>query len=789
MNDDLKFALRALRKAPAFCLIVIATLSLGIGANTAVFSVLHAAILTPLPYPSPHELVRIYTESGGERSYLSGSALIELRDQIRTLEVATSYTYSERSVDLTDRGRPERVAATMVSANYFDVMGVALLAGRAFTRDEERRDPRVAVVNQRVWQDYLGGDPGALGRTVTMDGVAVQVVGVMPAGFEDPFQPRVEIWLPENLQPGGQNSWGNHYLSAVARLRSGHSFADAVAETRIIAERQAPNYRSGRPPTLALVPLQTDIVGAAGPMLYVLLGAVALLLLLACANVASLLLARAAGRSAELTVRAALGSSRWRIVRQLLVESVALSLTGGVVGLALAFGVSRLLLSAAPVTVLDAGASLDVQVFLYCFAVAFLSGLAFGVVPALHASRPDLETVLREGGRSGGASRRQTRAWNALVVCQVGVALVLLIGAGLLLKSFHRLQRAPLGIVTDGVMTLQVNLPTSRYPTEARRAFYPAFQQRIAALPGVKAVGAVSRLPVTGVYHMWGARLPGTTGWPLQPDQRTIEGDYFKALGIPILRGRTFGPEDHANVERRVVVSESVVNTLFPGVDPLGRQIQVLNANLVIIGVVPDLAVTARAAFRPVVYHSHIQFADNRNWSLVQVIATDGRPGLVEAVRRELQAIDSQLVIHQPQRLDDVIGRERGRERFSLQLIGAFALLALVIAGIGLYGVLAYAVTSRRHEIGIRMALGAQPSSVRGLFVSRGGILAALGIAAGAGAALLATRALQSLVFEISVLDPVVFAVAALMLAAVAAVAAWIPARAATRVEPLEVLR
>ena len=789
MVDDLRFAWRALRKVPAFCTVVIVTLALGIGANTAVFSVLHAAILTPLPYPAPQELVRLYCESGGERSYLAGAPLIELRDQSRTLDVATSYTYSERSVDLTGRGRPERVAATMVSANYFDVMGVPLLAGRAFTRDDERPDPRVAVVSRRVWQDYLGGDPGALERTITMDGVAVRVVGVMPAGFEDPFQPPVEIWFPENLQPGGRNSWGNHYLSVVARLRPGYSYSDAVAETRVIGERQGPNYRSDRSPTLALVPLQTDIVGAAGPMLYVLLGAVALLLLLACANMASLLLARAAGRATELTVRAALGSSRWRIVRQLLVESVVLSLTGGVVGLAFAFGVSRGLTTAAPVTVISAGASLDIQVFFYCFAVALLSGVAFGLVPALHASRPDLETVLREGGRSGGASRRQARAWNALVVCQVGAALVLLVGAGLLLKSFHRLQGVPLGIDPAHVTTVQVNLPTARYATEQRRRFHPAFQERIAALPGVRAVGAISRVPATGDFHLWGTRIPGTSGWPVQPQQRVIEGRYFEAMGIPIVRGRAFGPEDQAAGERRVVVSESVANVLFPNADPLGRQMEVIGTTVTIIGVVPDVAVDVRGRRHAVVYHSHTQFADNRNWSLTQVIATDGpSPGLVDAVRRELHALDAQLVLHQPQPLAEIIGRGQARERFSLQLIGAFAALAVVIAAIGLYGVLAYSVTSRRREIGIRMALGAPASSVRRHFASAGGKLTIAGLAAGALAALIATRALQSLVFEISVTDPFVFAGAAAILAVVGGGAAWIPARNATRVDPLDVL-
>jgi predicted permease len=371
----------------------------------------------------------------------------------------------------------------------------------------------------------------------------------------------------------------------------------------------------------------------------------------------------------------------------------------------------------------------------------------------------------------------------------VGVALVLLVGAGLLLKSLHRLQRVQLGIEPERVWTAQINLPTARYPTEQRRQFHHAFHQRIAALPGVRAVGAVSRLPATGTFHSWGTRIPGTTGWPVQPEQRTIEGRYFEAMGIPILRGRAFGPEDHAAVERRVVVSETVANTLFPGADPIGRSVQVLNATVTIIGVVPDVAVDARGVRHPAVYHSHTQFAENRNWSLTQVIATDGQsPGLADAVRRELHALDPQLVLHQPQLLADVIGRGQARERFSVQLIGAFALVALVIAGIGLYGVLAYTVTSRRREIGIRMALGAQPAAVRAQFVGAGGRLTIAGLVAGAFAALVATRALQSLVFEISVRDPLVFAAAALTLAVVAAAAAWIPARAATRVDPLEVL-
>ena len=789
MLDDMRFAMRGLLKAPGFCLVVVTTLALGLGANTAVFSVLHAAILTRLPYPAPEQLVRIYFERDGERRYLSGPSLVDLRAQSKTMDVASVHTYSESSVDLTDRGRPERVPMTLTSANYFDVLGVTPVAGRPFTRDDERENARVAVISTRLWKEYFGGDVAAVGRSLTMSGRPVQVVGVLPEWFEDPLQPQVEIWMPENLEPGAANGWGNNRLSAIGRIAAGFTLEDARAEAAVVVARQAPNLAARTPITARILPLQDDIVGAAGPMLYVLLGAVGLLLLLAGVNVASLTLARAAARAQEMTVRAALGSSRWRIVRQLLAESVVLSLAGGAAGVFVAYTLSRVLLAAAPVTVLQADRSLDVQVFGYCFAIALVSGLGFGVVPALHASRPDLETVLREGGRGGSAGRRHTRTWNALVVCQVGAALVLLVGAGLLLKSFHRLQRVDLGIDAANVLTFQVSLPEGRYSPEHRRQFHFALHQRIAGLPGVRAAGATSRLPVMGPYNTWGTRLPGTSSWPLLPQQRVIEGAYFETLGIPILRGRTFGREDHAAAERRVVISEAVAQALFPGVDAIGRQVQVTGFMATVIGIVPDTVLTARGARAPAVYHSHTQFADNRNWELTQVVSTSGpSPGVVDGVRRELHAIDPQLVLHQPQLLADVIGGGQARERFSLQLIGAFAALALAIAGIGLYGVLAYTVTSRRREIGIRMALGAQPSSVRGLFVTMGGRLTLLGLAAGAIVAFVATRALRSLLFEISVTDPLVFGSAALTLAIVATAAAWIPAHAATRVDPLEVL-
>jgi predicted permease len=556
------------------------------------------------------------------------------------------------------------------------------------------------------------------------------------------------------------------------------------------------NYGAGAVPRSARVaPLQADAVGGAGRTLWVLFGAVALLLVIACVNVASLFMARGAARQAELAVRSALGCSRWRLVRQLVVESLLLSLAGGVAGLGVAHLVTRVLLGAAPEAIARTGAGvLDASVFLFGFVVAAVAGLAFGTAPAVQFTRPDLERVLREGGRGGTASRRQTRARNALVICQVALALVLLVGAGLLLRSFERLRAADLGIDAAHVLTFDVHLPAGRYEDPARRVgFHRDLQQRVGRLPGVRAAAAVSRLPVTGTYHSWGTRRPDRpprAGSGIQPEQRVIEGDYFAALRIPVLRGRTFSPLDTASAPRRVVISAETMRRVFPDEDPVGRRLNVAGSDVEVIGVVGDVAIGARAARRPMVYHSHTQFADNRNWALTQVVALDrDTPGILSEVRRELAAIDPALVLDQPRMLEDVIGRDVAQERFAMLLLGAFALLALVLAAVGIYGVLSYAVTARGRELGIRMALGASTGSVRRLVVGDGGRLALAGLALGLPAGLAATRALGSLLYGVSATEPMVFAAAAGVLGAAALAASWIPARTATKVDPLQALR
>ena len=793
---DVKYALRSVAASKKFAAIVIATLALGIGANTAVFGVLNAVVLRPLPYDHPERLVRVYHSAGGDdNSYMTGLAAVGYRDQSKALDIAILYTYSVEGADLTDRPEPERVRALPVSADYFRVLGVHPVVGQLFSRADERPNQRLAVVSARIWRKYLDGAADAAGRILQINATPYQVMAVLPAGFDDPLESGIDLWVPLNTQPGGPNSFDNYYLSAIGRLNPGATVAQAKAELATIAAGMQANRPAGAALWSAnVVPLQTDTVGSAGPMLWILLGAVGLLLIIACVNVASLFLARGAARETELAVRAALGCSGWRLVRQLLIESVLLSLAGGIAGLLLAKIISGTLLAAAPAAVSSVGSeALERSVLAFSFGVAVLAGIAFGVAPAIQATRPDLERMLRESGRSSSGGRRQTRARNALVVCQVTLALVLLIGAGLLLRSFDRLRSVDLGVRTSNVLTFAVHLPIGRYgDAEHRARFHRDFQTRLAALPGVRAAAAVSRLPVTGTYHSWGARPadpPDARG--IQAQQRVVEGPYFKAVGIPLLRGRTFGAEDDAKAPRRVVVSQELVRHLFRSEDPIGKRLRVAGAQPEIIGVVGDVALGPRAAARPYVYHSHSQFAGDRNWALMQVVALDAgvSNSFVAEARRELARIDPSLVMYEPKMLDDVIGAGVAQERFALLLVASFALLALVLAAVGIYGVLSYSVSRRTREMGIRMALGAPAASVRTLIVRDGARLAAVGIVLGCAGGYAATRALRSLLFEVSATEPLVFISAAAVLGLVAMAASWIPARAATKADPLQAVR
>jgi putative ABC transport system permease protein len=794
---DIKYAIRSIRSSPRFAAVVVATLALGIGANTAVFGVLYAAVLKPLAYDEPERLVRVYHSAGGEDTYMPGPEAVAYRDRSRTLEFAPVFTYNILGADLTDRAEPERVRTLSVSADYFGVLRVHPILGRAFERDDERRDARVAVVSARIWRTYLGGRGDAIGHPLSLNGIPHRVVAVLPDGFEDPLESSVDVWTPLDLQPGGNNSWDNYYLSAIGRLRPGATLDDARAELATLADALGTEIGSKGRFTAHVAPLQIDTIGSARPMLWILLGAVGLLLVIACVNVASLLLARGAARQTELAVRAALGCSNARLVRQLLIESLLLSLAGAAAGLLLARAVTGALVAAAPPAVARAGGgALEHAVLIFSALVAIVGGIASGTAPALHATRTDLDAALRESSRSG-AGRRQTRARHWLVVCQVALALVLLVGAGLLLRSFDRLRSVALGVRASNVVVFDVHLPSGRYEDPERRArFHRDFLARLNALPGVRAAGAISRLPATGSFHSWGAQrgdAPPDTRFT-QAQQRVIEGPYFDALGIPVLRGRTFDARDDAHAPRRVVISQALVRQLYPTEDPIGKTLRVAGANLEIIGVVGDVALGPRLPVRGYVYHSHSQFAADRNWDLTQAVAIDRSraadvPALLASIRGELSRIDPALVLYQPQMLDEVIGGGVAQDRFALMLVAAFAVLAVALAAIGIYSVLSYAVSRRRREIGIRMALGAPKGALRSMIVGDGARLAGIGVAIGWVAAFGAARLLRSMLFEVSASEPLTFAAAAGLLVGVAVTASALPAIAATRTDPLDAVR
>ena len=792
LRRDLAYAVRSLTAARKFSVIVVATLALGLGANTAVFSVLDAVVLRPLPYPEPDRLVRVHQTVNGDDIYMPGPALLAYRHGSSALDIAPVYTYSSDGADLTGGARPERVTVLPVGADYFRVLGVQAVVGQPFSREDERRDPGVVVVSERIWRDYLGGSPDAIGRSLAVNGVPHRVMAVLPAGFADPLVPGVEIWVPIDLTTASRNQWYNHYLSAVGRLRPGATLAQAQAELSTIAARIASNYPGSKEHRSARVaPLQADAVGTSASLLWMLLGAVGLLLVITCVNVAGLMLARGAARAQEVAVRAALGASRWQLARQLVIESLVLAAAGGAIGIVCAQAVTGALVSAAPDVVARtaAGAGWSLPVFAFGVVFALLAGLAFGLMPALQQARPNLEGVLRESGRGASGGRRHARVRQALVVCQIALALVLVTGAGLLLRSFDRLARADLGMEPADVVTFEVNLPAGRYGEPDRRAaFHQALQERLEAIPGVRAAGAVSRLPVTGMYHDWNVGRADRRG-DVQANQRVVEGRFFEALEIPMVRGRGFGPQDGA-APRQVVINERLARTLFPDEDPVGRPLRVSGGVATIIGVARDVPVDPRVPAPAMVYHLHRQFAANRNWGLVQLLSTSRPEASVLAdVRHVLQGIDPALVVHQPRMLADVIGGGMAQERFAMLVVGAYAALALVLAAVGVYGVLSCSVSRRRREIGIRLALGAQIRSVRGLIVREGAALAAAGVAIGLGAALAATRVLDTLLFGVSATDAVTFTAGAGILLLVACVASWIPARAATRVDPIQALR
>lgn len=797
-RQDLRYAVRGVRRAPGFSSIVVLTLALGLGATTAVFGVLRSVVLAPLPYQEPEALVRLYQpykDALDDPGYVTGPGFEHVRDNARSLSgVAALYTYAATGADVMVGGVPERMRTLQVSADYFSVLGVRPESGRTFMVAEEREDARLAVVSAASWARLSGGVPWRAGATIQLDGAMFDVIGVMPADFEDPIAGGIDVWVPLALGHGEWEDWqwDNHWLSVIGRLAEGVPLDAAQRETMALAGQQEELASPAAAYTLRVRNLESDLLGNSDTLLFLLMGAVTFLLLIACVNIASLYLARALERSQELAVRTVLGSTRVRLARQFVLEALALAIGGAIVGGMIAWITLRLLLALAPLELRGAPA-FDPSVFAFGFVTALLCGLLFGSVPAFSVWRAGPAQTLRAGGRAGGA-RGAARARQVLTVVQVALALVLVVGAGLLIASVRRLQQVDLGIETARALTFELNLPESRYSEPARRAaFHDDLPRRLAELPGVHAAGAISWLPVTGRGFIWGTWRASATGLINETftgaDQRVIAGDYFAATGMRLLSGRTFQAEDGPDAPARVIINQSLANELFPDGDALGGRVWVSNSGRDVIGVVSDAAHDARGETSAVVYHPIAQFADRRNWSMKYVVAQNADQGLERDVRELLNTIDPELVVHAPQSLSSVVGRGTARERFAMRLLGAFAGVAVILAAIGIYGVLANAVQRRRREIGIRLALGAHAPEIRRMVVRQGVVLAVFGIAIGVTGALALSRLLESFLFGVSALDPRVFFTAGITVVAIAAFASWLPSRAATRVSPSEAFR
>ncbi len=798
MTQDIRYAARQVWHAPGFSLLVAATLALGIGGATAVFSVLHAVIVAPLPYAQPEQLVRIYQQEPGKadtRHYLTGAHFAFLRAHAKSFEsVAALDTYSENGLDLVAPGVAERLRVLPITSDYFATLGSAPLYGPGFTRSDETGTRRV-VLSNGVWRSRFGGSEALVGSTVRLNGEPYEVAGIAPEGFDDPIAGEIEAWIPYDL--AGDTSEDNNSLTAIGRLRDGVSLEQARSELSSLSGAMKERWPGPRLSAVAGEPLHEDLVaGTRGPLTLLLL-AVALVLLVACVNVANLLLARGTGRAHEFATRTALGAGTRRIARQCMVESLLLGTLGGVFGVAIASIGLRVLqrLGRSALPRLDE-VGFDAVVLSFAIVVTLATTLTFGLAPALRAGRVPPVQALREQSRSSTSARGLSRIRSGLAAAQLALALTLLVGAGALVASFHRLQQVDLGVRADGVFTFDVNVPTIRYDAARRIAFQDEIARSLSSLPGVTAVGSISFLPTTGEYHGWGTQiLTGPraltsvnrrNGFNIQ--QRVVSGDLFAALGIPLLAGRTFDERDDARAPLRALTSANFAAAAFPGL-PLdhvpGQRIRAGGRTLEIIGVVGNTTVDVYGTPGLVVYHAHRQFAEDRNWALSHVVATSRPPAsILPEVRARVATLDPELVIYRSAPMTDVIGRGSSRERFALFLMLTFAGVSLLLAALGLYGVLSFAVRQRVPEIGIRMALGASASQVGALVLRDAAVVVVLGLCAGSAGALVLARWMRSVVFQTSPTDPRLFIAAAVVLSLTALLSSWLPARRAARTPP-----
>lgn len=825
--QDLRYAIRSMRKRPGFTLIAVMTLALGIGGSTAIFTVVDAGLLRGLPYKSSESLYHIWEvtpqKGFGQREF----SYPDYQDyqQNQAFEIAA---YTGGGGIMSGRGEPERVFAPSASANFFSLLGVEPFLGRTFQPGEDKQGaPRVTMLTYGLWQRRFGGDPNIVGQNLTLNGQSYTVVGVLPASFQFALR-NADLWQPYQPTDAQLSRRFMHGTNLIGRLKSDVSPAQAQSELSVIAKRIEQEHNDSHAGTsVKLVPLQEQFVGQVRPILLVLLAAVGFVLLIACANVASLLLTRSLSRQKEVAIRAALGANRWRVVRQLLTESILLSLVGGTVGLLIAYWGVDALVATLPDSQLNAlpflkSLRLDSNILAFSFGLSLLTGLVFGLAPAIQSSRPDLNEVLKEGGRTtaGGAKHRLR---SVLVTTEIALAVVLLVGAGLMMKSLLKLLQSDVGFNPQNVLTMTVAVPPTKYDNATKQiAFYDRLKERVESLPGVSGSGTVSVLPLQGGnttrFYVDGDPVP-PPGQEIEANMRIVNETYFQSLGVPLISGRMFDDRDQAtappvnaqganaqgtqaatqaniqaaNVPGAVIIGKTLADLVFAGRDPVGRKLAYTSASGtpdVIVGVVGDVKIGGLdEALKPVLYYPFRRFP---GVSTNLVVRTNGDPtALAAAIRNETRGLEPEVAIFNVRPMEQVIGESPAAfmRRFPAILIGIFAGVALLLASIGIYGVVSYSVSQQTHYIGVRMALGAQASDILKMVLRQGLTLTFAGMAFGVITALGLMRLLRSLLFEVQPTDAMTFAIVLSTLFVVALLACYIPARRATKVDPLIALR
>ena len=804
--QDLKFAVRMLRKNPGFTVVAMLTLALGIGANTAIFSVVNAVLLQPLPYDDSARLLYISQtdrQRGTTGIPVSFTKFTEVREQSKTLEsVATFFSYMPSLV--TERG-PELVNAMKASNDFFHVLRVAPALGRAFLPEEERNGGEdVVLLSDGFWQSHFAGNREVIGKVLLLDGKSTTIIGVLPASFRFPQQyPEPDMWLPRVMESPfsrpEQVRSGAGYLGMIARLQPGVSLFGAQAELDTINARyreQFGSYVDATKYTLSAVSLEESLVGPLRASLLVLLAAVGFVLLIACANVANLLLARSTAREREVSIRKALGASRGRLIRQLLSESLLLAIGGGFLGVWLAAGLMPALRRLSPGAVPRlAEAHVSLGVLLFSLLLCSVTGVLFGLVPSLQASGKDLQESLREGSRGSSAGGKRGRFRAVLVVAEMAMALVLMTGAGLLIESFARLMNVNPGFSAQGLMTFPLTLPSLRYPqAEQQEAFYRQLLDRIRTIPGVEAAGGTNYLPLSGASRYSFFCLEGRQCLGLGKDPvisaREVSTGYFDTVRTPLLRGRVFTEKDRGGGLPVAIVNETTAKRYWPGQDAIGKHLA-NDRNMVqheIVGVVADVKFAGLNL--PDTEEIYQPMSQVPGPAMTLIVRSKENPqSLMAAVRAKIAEADPNLPVSGIQSMEDVISTSVAQPKLIMQFVGVFAGFALLLAAIGIYGVMAYSVSARKQEMGIRMALGAKPGDILRLVVGQGMRMTLLGVLFGVAASLVLTRLVSGLLFDVHATDPIAFSVAAVALVGTAFAASYLPARRATRVDPIVVLR